>query len=229
MQLFKIGILETGLTAPDLIEEHGSYARMFEDLLGSAAPEVEFQAYRVVENEFPNSATDCGGWVITGSRHGVYEDVDWMRRLKDFILECRDANRKLVGICFGHQILAEALGGTVVKSDRGWGVGPHTYDLDNVSGPWNNSGPAFTIHAMHQDQVVALPKGGKVFARSEFCPYAGIKYGDWAFSLQGHPEFTDSYERDLVDLRRELFNSANLADTAIHAIDEGSAPATARQ
>ena len=102
------------------------------DLLGLAQDQVEVDSVSVVRGERPASALDFDGWLITGSRHGVYDDLFWMPPLQDFIRELADQQIPLVGICFGHQIIAEALGGRVVKSDRGWGVRLHRYHVDLI-------------------------------------------------------------------------------------------------
>lgn len=217
-----IGILETGLTPPELIDEHNSYGSMFIELLGEADSSLAFKVYRVLDEQFPDSVNACDGWVITGSRHGVYENLVWMQRLKRFLLECRDAEKKVVGICFGHQILAEAMGGAVEKSRKGWGVGPHTYRLNLQPSYTAGERGSFTINAMHQDQVVHLPPGADVLASSDFCQYAGLSYGDWAISFQSHPEFSNAYETALIGLRRQSLFSSELAEAALERLaDEG--------
>ncbi|MCW5605758.1 MAG: type 1 glutamine amidotransferase, partial [Burkholderiales bacterium] len=116
----------------------------------------------------------------------------------------------VVGICFGHQILAEAMGGKVVKSERGWGCGVHRYSLSD--------GGEMAIAAMHQDQVIQVPPDAAVIASSEFCPVAGLDYGGRALSFQPHPEFADAFVRDLVASRREFSIPAPVADIALASI-----------
>ncbi len=227
-----IGILETGLTPPELIDEHNSYGNMFIELLGAADSSLDFKVYRVLDEQFPDSVNACDGWVITGSRHGVYENLPWMQHLKRFLVDCREAQKKVVGICFGHQILAEAMGGKVEKSNKGWGIGPHTYRLNGRRFYIDGESDSFTINAMHQDQVVALPPGADILASSDFCPYAGLYYGDWAISFQSHPEFSDAYETALIGLRRQSLFAGELAEAALEKIsddgyrNEGSRVAT---
>ncbi|WP_339674074.1 GMP synthase [Dasania marina] len=216
--VFTVGILETGLTPPELIDEHNSYGNMFIKLLGAIDPTLKFKTYCVIEGEFPEFVYDCDGWVITGSRHGVYENLPWMQRLKDFLHDCQRCNKKIVGICFGHQILAEAMGGKVEKSTKGWGIGPHTYNLNEHVACIEGERDSFTINALHQDQVVFLPPSAAVLASSDFCEYAGLRYGDWAMSLQSHPEFSDAYEMALIHLRRESLFSDELADDALEKL-----------
>lgn len=215
---FRIGILETGLTPPELIGEHNSYGSMFIDLLGASNAELDFKTYRLLDDQFPDSVGTCDGWVITGSRHGAYENLPWMLRLKEFLLDCLRVQKKVVGICFGHQILAEAMGGKVEKSEKGWGIGPHTYYLNESSTCTDGESNSLTINALHQDQVVLLPPSAEILAYSDFCQYAGLSYGDWAMSLQSHPEFSDSYEKALIELRREALFPHELAEAALTMI-----------
>lgn len=201
----KIGILETGEVHPDLIGRHGDYPGMFRDLLSAADPTLEFETVHVVAGEMPAGPTAADAWLVTGSRHGVYDDLPWIAPLRDFLRAAVAARVPVVGICFGHQILAEALGGRVVKSDRGWGVGVQDYDL-TARPSWLGALPDhFAVNAMHQDQVIALPESATVLARSAHCDYAALAYGDPespdAISLQPHPEFGAGFMDDLIALR----------------------------
>ncbi len=196
----KIGILETGLINEKLIDRYDPYPVMYAALLDRARQDLQYQTYSVIRREMPASIHDCGGWLITGSRHGVYESLDWMLELQVFIRELERASVPLVGICFGHQIIAQALGGEVVKSDRGWGVGLHSYRID-VAQEWMGDAPGQVgIYTFHQDQVVEKPPVAKVFSSSDFCPYAGLGYGDSIITIQAHPEFEEDYELALLNL-----------------------------
>jgi GMP synthase-like glutamine amidotransferase len=202
----KIGILEPGLAPEELREEFKSYPKMLEKLLGDVDPSLEFESWTVLQDEFPTSINEADGWVIMGSKHGVYENAPWMIRLQEFLREAVTAGQPVFGICFGHQILATALGGKVVKSDKGWGVGVHEYAVSAGNSDWLAGSPStIRINALHQDQVVELPEGATVWASSDFCPYAGLQYGDNAASIQPHPEFMRPYEEALLELRLDLF------------------------
>lgn len=195
----KIGVLEAGLVREALADRFDPYPVMFEEFLGQAGRELEFDAVSYVRGEVAGSVHDCDGWLITGSRHGVYDDLDWMAPLQDFIRELADARVPLVGICFGHQIIAQALGGRVVKSDKGWGVGLHRYRVDQAH-LWMDARPQhINMYAFHQDQVVECPPSAQIFLSSEFCPYAGLSYDDTIISVQGHPEFDAAYMIALLD------------------------------
>lgn len=201
----KIGILETGEVHPDLSARHGDYPAMFARLLGAADPGLDFATVRVVAGEMPDDPHQADAWLVTGSRHGVYDDLPWIGPLKDFLRASVTAGVPVVGICFGHQALAEALGGRAAKSARGWGLGAQDYEVTARPG-WMAALPdRFAVHALHQDQVEDMPPGATVLARSEHCPYAALAYGDpeapTAISLQPHPEFDAAFLDALIELR----------------------------
>ena len=200
-----IGILQTGDVPEALVQRHGEYAPMFEAWLSPAGPGLAFSAYAAHDGEIPASPVECDAWLITGSKHGVYDDLPWIEPLKEFLRAARAAGRPIVGVCFGHQLLAETLGGRAAKSAKGWGAGVHDYQVVRRPG-WMNGGPdRFAIHAMHQDQVTAIPEDATVLAASPFCRFAMLAYGDPeapdAISIQPHPEFDEDYARALVEMR----------------------------
>jgi GMP synthase-like glutamine amidotransferase len=184
----RIGILQTGL-APDSLSDLGDYPDMFARLLQGRG--FTFRTWRVVDGLFPTHVTDCDGWLITGSRHGVYEDHPWIPVLEQFIRDCFAAHIPMVGICFGHQIIAQAMGGKVEKFSGGWAVGPQDYDFD---------GQRLTLNAWHQDQVTTAPKGAKIVATSDFCTNAALLY-DHALTIQAHPEFQSDFIDGLMKTR----------------------------
>jgi GMP synthase (glutamine-hydrolysing) len=217
----KIGVLEAGLVRDALADRFDPYPVMFERLLGLAGREFDFAAYSVLRGQMPESIDDCDGWLITGSRYGVYEALDWMLELQDFIRELAAAERPLIGVCFGHQIIAEALGGKVVKSELGWKVGVQRYDLEKRY-DWMGEPPAsVAMHAYHQDQVLDCPSSAEVFLSSAGCPLAGLSYGDSIISVQAHPEIEESYERDLLEMFAGRAIPLDVAQQGIATLDAG--------
>lgn len=193
----KIGILEAGLPPADLASRFGRYDAMTAELLG---PGFETVTFRVREGEVPPEPESCAGYVVTGSSAGVYDDLPWIAPLSQFLRETK-GRAKLVGICFGHQIMAEAFGGRVVKSDKGWGLGLQRYEVQ-ATAPWMDETAGFAIPASHQDQVVAAPPAARILAGSAFAPLSALIYDDQpAISFQGHPEFAPDYAKALLALR----------------------------
>lgn len=217
----KIGILAAGITPDVLQANYPTYADMFAQQLSGIDPTLEFEIYDVRLDEFPQSTADCDGWLITGSKFNSYDDDPWILRLCEFIREIDSHQQVLVGICFGHQIIARALGGTVTKSTSGWGVGVHHYQaIGNIPTLPETTDIAFC--AFHQDQVIEKPEKLDVFLRSDFCEYAGFIYQDRILTFQGHPEFSKEYESELVELYAGVTLTPAIADKARRTIKEDS-------
>jgi GMP synthase-like glutamine amidotransferase len=188
----KIGILQTG-HAPDAMRpDTGDYADLFKQLLGDQG--FEFETYDVVDMQFPENVLAADGWLLTGSKHGAYEDHPFIAPLETFIRDAYAAGAPMVGICFGHQIIAQALGGKVEKFPGGWAVGRQTYD-------WQ--GDTVALNAWHQDQVTQRPTGADIVATNDFCENAALVYGDRVFTVQAHPEFENAFTNRLGDERGE--------------------------
>lgn len=206
-----IGILVTGHTPDELVETYGNYADMFVRLLDGH--DFQFKRFFVVDGEFPASVHDADAWLLTGSKFGVYEQHEWIRKLEAFIRDAYEQKRPMVGICFGHQVMAQALGGHVEKFAGGWSAGTTTYrrtdkDEEQVLLSW------------HQDQVVKVPEIAEVIGSNEFCSNAVLRYADWGLSYQPHPEFQPDFFKDLVKARgsvlpEELAQQARQVDQSL--------------
>lgn len=205
----RLGILQADHVDAEYRARFGDYADMFATALGDAlGPDAVFEFYDVRLGCYPDRVGDCDGYLITGSRASVFDDEPWIARLKDFVRELHDARAKTVGICFGHQLAAAALGGLVDRAEVGWGVGVHTWEVVDDE-PWMRPRlPEVRLVASHQDQVEVLPPGARLLAASDFCPNAAFGMGGHLFAVQGHPEFTKDYARFLMCRRRDQLGGA---------------------
>jgi GMP synthase-like glutamine amidotransferase len=207
----KLAILETGRPPGRLAEQFGDYSQMFGRLLG---PEFRIETFDVQVGQLPGSTAYHDAFLITGSPAGVYDPLPWISPLSAFIRSSSSA--KMVGICFGHQIMAEALGGHVEKSKKGWGAGLHRYEIVTPQ-PWISGEDPIAVPASHQDQVVSQPPSTIVVAQSDFTPLAGLAWTDRpAISFQFHPEFSPEFAKALIEKR---FDVVSNADAAINSLD----------
>ncbi len=200
-----IGILECGRFSDEMTDTHGSYTHLYSSLLGTDV--FNYRTFAVHLGDRPTVA-DADAWVVSGSRHAAYEEHDWIPPTEALLRDAYAAKQPIVGVCFGHQILAKALGGKVEKFKGGWQMGQVNYELN---GPFNNAinGKA-NLLAFHQDQVVELPEDATVIGSAEHCQYAALQYGQTAISIQPHPEFEDNLVTDLLIERGHLFPKANV-------------------
>jgi GMP synthase-like glutamine amidotransferase len=210
----RVGILETGGPPSDLAPRFGRYPAMFQRLLGDADFDYESFDVRVAP---PDRVEACAAYVVTGSPAAAYDANPWILDLQRF-LRAAKGRAALVGVCFGHQIMAQTFGGQVIKSPKGWGIGLHAYA---VAAPeaWMRPGPTVSAPASHQDQVVALPPGAEVVAGNDFNPNGMLAYDDQpAISMQLHPEFEPAYAAALIEARRGSLYEDAVADAAIASL-----------
>lgn len=209
----KLGILKAGGPPPALEPSFGSYPEMFRRLLGEAG--FEYSVYAADEGRLPAAPEDCDGYLITGSACGVYDPLPWIGELKAFLAAAK-GRAALVGICFGHQLMAEAFGGKAAKSPRGWGLGLQTYQVLSAE-PWMEPAAAeIRLPGSHQDQVVETPPAAGVAAANDFTPFGALAYRDQpAISLQLHPEFEPAYAKALIEARRGARLGEAEADRAL--------------
>lgn len=212
----RIGILAAGDTPRSLAETYGHYPAMFEGLLAGRG--YDWRVFAVPSGDYPARPEDCDAYLVTGAAAGVYDPDPWIAELLKFLREAR-GRAKLIGVCFGHQAIAQAFGGEVVQSPKGWGIGLHSYRVADRRA-WMDAAPTFSLSASHQDQVVELPPGAEVLAGSDFCPNGMLAYGDEAISMQLHPEFAPEYSKALIEARRRAGRLPDaLAATAIGSLE----------
>ena len=203
-----IGILQCGHAPDAILAETGDYEDMFKALF--AGEDFTYTTWSVVDGAFPPDGGAADGWIVTGSRHGVYEDHDWIPPLEDLIRDIAARETPMLGICFGHQIIAQALGGKAIKFPGGWAVGRQPYDFGDAE---------LNLNAWHQDQVVELPPNAQVIASNPFCENAALVIGSSILTVQPHPEFDRTVLAGLIEHRSGAVPPP-LVDAARAALDK---------
>lgn len=195
-----IGILQCGHFPTSDGYPAQSYGDLYSELLKGRG--LTFQTWSVVDMEFPDNIHAADGWLLSGSKHGAYEDIPFIKPLEQFVRDAYAAQVPLVGVCFGHQLIAQALGGKVEKFEGGWSLGRQVYRLE---------GKEVALNAWHQDQVTEPPAEATTIGESAVCPHAALIYRGRAFSVQAHPEFEDRHVALLLDVRRAALDEEQAA------------------
>ncbi len=211
----RICILETDILRPELIERYEGYGRMFQQLFAKQPIAAEFVIYNVVEGRYPADDERFDAYLVTGSKADSFGPDPWIQTLKTFLLDRYERGDKLLGVCFGHQLLALLLGGKAERASQGWGMGIHQYQLNERADWMSPALPDLTLLISHQDQVTRLPENARVIASSDFCPYAAYAIGDQVLCFQGHPEFVHDYSRELLELRQQHLGEELIARGSI--------------
>ncbi len=201
---YRIGILQTDAVVEHLQPDHGDYPEMFEKLLGRLNPTIAFTTYNV-QHGLPEDVS-CEAYVVTGSRCSVYDDLPWIHQLVGYLQKVLASGAKVIGVCFGHQLMAHFFGGEASRADKGWAVGVHRSTVV-ASQPWMieaDRKQELSLLSSHQDQVTTLPEGATLYMTNDFCPMAGFVMDDQVITIQGHPEFNKEYAAALMGIRREI-------------------------
>lgn len=208
----RVGLLLCDHLDDDVAARVGDYTELFPDVFAPVG--LELVTYDATRGELPSDTAECAGWIVSGSRRSVYEDEPWIRQLQEFVARVVQDRQRLVGVCFGHQMTAQALGGTVEAAETGWGVGVRRFRVVEPA-PWMDPVDGFTILMSHRDQVTRLPDGAQVIATAEYCPVGAYRIDDHVFCVQGHPEWVPELSRTLMEQRRAVIGD--------DVVDEGLA------
>lgn len=215
----QVTLIETGRPPAGLGGMFPGYPEMIASLLGGPGPDLSFARLALIDGEALPDPAACEAIVITGSAFGVYDATSWMEPLRNFIRGAFSARTPMVGVCFGHQIIADAMGGEVARSQKGWGVGRHVYTLVRQADWMTQAGAVVRLSASHQDQVIRPPQNAVTLAASPHTEHAILAYRDApVISFQAHPEFSDAYAAALITARRGAQLSPQLADAALASL-----------
>lgn len=221
-----IGIIDASLEQAQQGKTISEYQTLLIQYFSKAIPELTPKIYPVTEG-IPNDIHECQAWVISGSPKSAYENDEWIIQLGKFIQSCHSNQKKLIGICFGHQMIAHFLGGRVEKSSEGWGVGVLSYQILSNE-PWMS--PLLkecSLLFSHQDQVLRLPKEAKLIAGSSFCPHQMFTIGTHILTFQGHPEFSRKLALSKYNQRQKIIgektyqNAIASMNDPVHDIETG--------
>ena len=199
----RICILETDVLSPELVDQFRGYGHMFEQLFAKQPLLAQFTVYNVVAGDYPPDSEVFDAYLVTGSKADSFGPEPWIQTLKEYLVDRYQRGHKLLGVCFGHQLLALALGGNTERAEQGWGVGLHHYRIDSQPQWMEPPLEQLQLLISHQDQVTRLPEKATLLASSDFCPNAAYHIEDQVLCFQGHPEFIHDFSRALLNLRQK--------------------------
>ncbi|HCV35303.1 MAG TPA: GMP synthase [Acidimicrobiaceae bacterium] len=217
----RIGLLRCDEVGGDRAERFGGYLDLYSDLLGMVEPAVELTGYDVVAGQLPTEPGEQDGWLISGARTAAYDEEPWLTGLLDLVARLYEARAPMVGICFGHQVIAQALGGEVKMAEDGWGIGIHRAEVVGNHSWMIPKRQQFDITYSHSDQVTALPEGATLVAYTNHCPIAAFTVDDHILGIQGHPEFSPDFAADIYRGRSELYR-AEVFEDAMRTLNQST-------
>jgi len=214
----KIAILQCDSVLEKFQSRFGDYPEMIERMFDGVDPLLSFDTYDCRQNQLPEDISKYDFYITTGSKASVYENLVWVQQLIEFVRRLDNNQKKLIGICFGHQIIALARGGKVEKSGKGWGLGMSRNRIISYPEWIDNKPRRINILVSHQDQITELPTDTLLIAESDFCPFFIVQWGNNFLSIQGHPEWNSDYSRTIINNRRDIF-PADQIDTSLHSVE----------
>ena len=211
----KIALLQCDHVVKALQPVHGDVPDLFNNLFERQAPEVSLDVFNVTMGQYPEKISNYDGLISSGSRYSVYENQPWIMQFKEFVRDLYDQGGKFVGICFGHQMIAEALGGRCEKSGRGWGVGIKQVDIYKKM-PWMEPElDSYKMIVSHADQVMEIPEEGEIIGGNSHCPCSIYRVGENFLGIQAHPEFTRAFEKDILEVRKDRIGQAVIDEAVL--------------
>ena len=221
-QTIRLGIIDT-IPSEFYIDGEKTDPQKFIEMFGRVQAPMTFRTYLATEEDYPGSLDECDAYLITGSPCSVYDNYTWLKDLENFIRHVCDEEIPMIGICFGHQAIAQSLGGKVRLADGGWTLGLHEFDV-GAEKQWmlNRTTDRHALYFINQDQVVTLPPDVQWLGGSDACPNAMFYREDRILSIQGHPEQPlSSMHRFLELLLDEYHVEQKLVDNAAATMAAG--------
>lgn len=190
----------------------GDFPEMYERLLAVDNPDVKITTFDVRAGILPDLNNEYDAFICTGSRASVYDNEDWITELKCYVQLLYSTGRRFVGICFGHQLIAESLGGRVAQSERGWGIGVQIAQIQEHKRWMHPERDFFAVPVSYRDQVVELPPESETLASNSWCRHFMITAGQNFLGIQGHPELSKYYVENLIQSREDILGESRVSD-----------------
>ncbi len=195
-------IYSNGPGLPEIVKEYGHSSNWIPNIVNNN--KVNFIIKKAYENDF-DSDIKADAFILTGSKYSVYNKSPWIEELKKHVKKLIHENNYILGICFGHQILADCLGAEVIKNKLGWELGSYKINLSEKglqSKLFNGFSKQEIVYESHQDTVINIPSNLDILASSKKSNQS-FSYNDKIYGVQFHPEFSKEVTRKLMDLRIE--------------------------
>ena len=201
MAPLRIGILQVNHDKSEAIgDRFPDDSHRFRDLFDELDTRFRYRVYMTIGGELPETPDEQDGYLITGSPLSALDDsLPWLAGLMDFIRDCDRDKVPMIGACFGHQAIARALGGRLVKRGGGYNIGVEPHEFVEVPPCLEMPSAMPAFHMFHEDEVAALPPGCRLMARTAGCNIAGFYKGSHILTLQAHPEFHNDFMSALLD------------------------------
>jgi GMP synthase-like glutamine amidotransferase len=213
----RVGLLLCDHVRPGFRPVAGDYPEFFAKFFAEQ-PAIEIVTFDLIAGEFPVDLDQCDAWITTGSRHSVYDELPWETALADLVRRLDQERRKLVGICFGAQMIAHALGGRVARAPGGWQVGLKEVTIAAPQSWMNPPADKFRILHLNADQILTPPDRLRVLGSSAGVPISVVAVGDHFVGFQGHPEFVPAYSAVLMEARRGVLIPDEVVDAGLSSL-----------